>query len=193
MLGLKKSCYCFSSCYKADPRGVVLINDDLEIWRDVIITRMAQMEFSMSMDTTNESHTGFLYMDVQMASPEKLYGSKYVEQTVIKKSKQVSIYKLRNIINIAYPKFRQTVEQKTGFQLSYSVLQQDQLLRIVMVVLHRTKELRTGGRAKNAYIFLTKESTIWVTIFIRNVHGISNPSFYNKSQTQTSSNGTTTT
>ena len=76
---------------------------------------MAQMKFSMSMDTTNESHTGFLCMDVKMAFPEKLYGRKYVEQTVIKKSKQVSIYKLCNIINIAYPKFRQTAEQETGF------------------------------------------------------------------------------
>ena len=45
-------------------REVVLIKDDLEIWRDVIITRMAQIKFNMSMDTTNESHTGFLYMDV---------------------------------------------------------------------------------------------------------------------------------
>ena len=96
-------------------REVVLIKDDLEIWRIVIFTRMAQMKFSMSMDTTNESHTGFLCMDVKMAFPEKLYGTKYVEQTVIKKSKQVSIYKLCNIINIAYPKFRQTVEQETGF------------------------------------------------------------------------------
>ena len=50
-----------------------------------------------------------------MASPEKLYGSKYVEQTVIEKSKEVSIYKLCIIINIAYLKFRQTAEQKTGF------------------------------------------------------------------------------
>ena len=45
-------------------REVVLIKDDLEIWRDFIITRMAQMKFSMSMDTTNESQTSFLYMDV---------------------------------------------------------------------------------------------------------------------------------
>ena len=45
-------------------REVVLIKDDLEIWRDVIITRMAQMKFSMSVDTANEIHTGFLYMDV---------------------------------------------------------------------------------------------------------------------------------
>ena len=30
-------------------------------------------------------------------------------------SRQVSIYKLCSILNIAHPKFRQTVEQKTGF------------------------------------------------------------------------------
>ena len=57
-----------------------------------------------------------------MASPDKLYGSKYVEQTTIQKSLQVSIYKLCSILNIAHPKFRQTVEQKTGFLLRYSVL-----------------------------------------------------------------------
>ena len=34
-------------------REVVLIKDDLEIWRDVIITRMAQIKFSMLMDTAN--------------------------------------------------------------------------------------------------------------------------------------------
>ena len=50
-----------------------------------------------------------------MASPEKLYGSKYVDQTTIQKSLQVSIYKLWSILNIANPKFRQTVEQKAGF------------------------------------------------------------------------------
>ena len=43
-----------------------------------------------------------------MASPEKLYGSKYVEQTTIQKSLQVSIYKLCSILNIAHPMFRQT-------------------------------------------------------------------------------------
>ena len=45
----------------------------------------------------------------------KLYGSKYVEQTTIKTSQQISIFKLCNILNITHPKFRQTVEQKTRF------------------------------------------------------------------------------
>ena len=31
----------------------VLMKDNLEIWRDVVIARMAQMKLGMSMDTTN--------------------------------------------------------------------------------------------------------------------------------------------
>ena len=79
------------------------------------LTRIAQTKLGISMDTTNEIHTGFLYMDVLMTSPEKLYRSMYVEQTAIYKSQQVSLYNLWNILNFTRPKFRQTVGQKTGF------------------------------------------------------------------------------
>ena len=48
-------------------------------------------------------------MASSMASPEKLYGSMYVEQTTIQKSQQVSLYNLDNILNFSPQKFRQTV------------------------------------------------------------------------------------
>ena len=54
-------------------------------------------------------------MASSMASPEKLYGSMYVEQKTIEKLQQVSLYKLCNILNSAPSRFRQTVEQKVGF------------------------------------------------------------------------------
>ena len=87
-----------------------------------------------------------------MASPEKLYGSMYVEQTTIQKSQQVSLYNLHNILNFSPQKFRQTVDQKTPFLLRYSVPYWDQLMRIDTAALHRTNELRNDGHTINAYM-----------------------------------------
>ena len=83
-----------------------------------------------------------------MVSPKKI-----TCLNIFQKSQQVSLYNLCNILSFVPPKFRQTVEQKTGFYQCYSVPLWDQLMLLDTVVLRRTNKSTTGGHTVNAYIW----------------------------------------